>query len=159
MIEQKIESLLDEKFREEEWKDCFLIDVELHQNKLLRVFIDSDTGITFEKCRKISRYLEDHLDKEEWLGQKYVLEVSSPGVDRPLKYLRQYSRNIGRKAHITLLEGENRTGTLVGVEDQHIELEEKIRQKAGKKRQSTTVVSKIPFDQIKSTIIKISFKS
>ena len=84
MIEAKIESLLQDKFKEEGFTDCFLLEVKLHANRKLDVFIDSDTGITFGKCQTISRYLEQYLDEEGWLGESYVLEVSSPGVGRPL---------------------------------------------------------------------------
>ena len=103
MVESKIESLLEVKFQEEEFTDCFLIEVKLHANKKLDVFIDSDAGVTFEKCQKISRYLEQYLDEEGWLGDSYVLEVSSPGISRPLKLLRQYPRNIGRKVEVRFL--------------------------------------------------------
>lgn len=64
MIENKIIDLLDQKFKEEDFLDCFLVDLQLHANQKLEVFLDSDTGITFEKCQKISRYLEQYLDEE-----------------------------------------------------------------------------------------------
>ena len=88
MIEQTIPQLLAEKFQESEFDDFFLVDLKLGINNKLEVFVDSDSQVTFEKCRKISRFLEEHLDQEGWLGDRYVLEVSSPGVGRPLKFLR-----------------------------------------------------------------------
>ena len=74
-LEEKIVELLEEKFKEEEFTDCFLIDIKLHKHNKLDIFLDSDTGITFRKCQRISRYLESFIDEEGWLGEKYVLEV------------------------------------------------------------------------------------
>ena len=61
MIEDKITDLLEELFTTEEFSDCFLVEVKLHANRKLEVFMDCDEGITFERCRKTSRYLEKHL--------------------------------------------------------------------------------------------------
>lgn len=157
MIEAKIESLLEDKFKEEGFTDCFLLEVKLHANRKLDVFIDSDTGITFGKCQNISRYLEQYLDEEGWLGESYVLEVSSPGVGRPLQLLRQYPRNIGRKLEVSLKEGDKQSGTLIVVGEQSITLEEKVRVKEGKKKTTQVVQTEIPFEQIKKAIVKISF--
>ena len=158
MIEQKIESLLREKLKEEEFADCFLVESKFHANKKLEVFIDSDSNMGFEKCRKISRYLESHIDENNWLGEKYTLDVSSPGVDRPLQFLRQYQKNIGRKVEVTLIEGESKTGTLVKVNSDNLYLEEKKRVKEGKKKKTQIVETEIPFEEIEKTIVKIAFK-
>ncbi len=157
MVESKIASLLDEKFQEEGFTDCFLIEVKLHAGNKLEVFIDSDTGITFEKCQKISRYLEPYLDEERWLGDDYVLEVSSPGISRPLKLRRQYPRNIGRQVESSLRDGSKKEGLLLAVNDEGITIEEKMRVKEGKRRKTLVIQTKIPFEDIKKTVVKISF--
>ncbi len=157
MIESKIESLLEAKFQEEEFIDCFLIEVKSHANNKLDVFIDSDTGVTFEKCQQISRYLEQYLDEEGWMGDNYVLEVSSPGVSRPLRLRRQYPRNIGRKVEVSLKQGDTKEGTLVAVGEEDITLEEKIRIKEGKRKKVQALQTRIPFEDIKKTVVKISF--
>ncbi len=156
MIEEHITDLLEVKFQEAEFSDCFLIEIK-HTNKKLEVFIDSDTGVTFEKCQKISRYLEQHIDEEGWLGEKYVLEVSSPGVSRPLTVWRQYPRNIGRKVEVTLNDGLKKTGVLLAVAEQEITIEEKIRIQEGKKKKTKVVQTPVPFDAIRKTVVKISF--
>lgn len=92
MIEGRIIELLEQKFVEPDWQDCFVVEVKQHATNKLEVFIDSDDSITFEKCRKISRYLEEFLDKYLWLGEKYTLDVSSPGISRPLVLKRQYQK-------------------------------------------------------------------
>ncbi|MEM9824423.1 MAG: hypothetical protein AAF985_25280, partial [Bacteroidota bacterium] len=122
---KKIEALLAEKFQEEEFTDCFLVDLHLSASNKLEIFVDSDSGITFKKCQQISRFLEKPIDEEGWLGEKYTLEVSSPGISRPLKFQRQYPKNIGRKLEVKLLEGGTKTGKLTKVEASQIILEEK----------------------------------
>ena len=158
MIEQKIESLLQEKLKEEEFADCFLIESKLHANNKLEVFIDSDSSITFEKCSKISRFLESHIDENNWLGEKYTLEVSSPGLSRPLLFLRQYQKNIGRKVEVVLKDGNTKDGMLLKVDPEKLHLEEKIRLKEGKKKKTQIVETEIPFTEISKTFIKIAFK-
>jgi ribosome maturation factor RimP len=157
VVEDKITALLEEKFREDAFTDCFLVDLKLHAHNKLDVFLDSDFGITFEKCQQISRYLEQYLDEEQWLGEKYVLEVSSPGVSRPLLMQRQYPRNIGRKVEVKLNDGDKRTGTLKEVEDGHIVLEEKVRVKEGKRKKTEVVETEISFSSIEHTKVKITF--
>lgn len=158
VIEQKIIDLLDQKFKEEDFSDCFLVDLQLHTNQKLEVFLDSDIGITFEKCRKISRYLEEFIDEAGWFGPKYTLDVSSPGITRPLKKLRQYTKNIGRKVEVKTNDGEKKTGLLIAATDAEITLEEKVRIKEGKRKKTAVVQTVIPFDEIEKTVVQISFK-
>jgi len=157
VVEDKITALLEEKFREDAFADCFLVDLKLHAHNKLDVFLDSDFGITFEKCQQISRYLEQYLDEEQWLGEKYVLEVSSPGISRPLMMQRQYPRNIGRKVEVKLNDGDKRTGTLKEVEEGHIVLEEKVRVQEGKRKKTEVVETEISFSSIEHTKVKITF--
>jgi ribosome maturation factor RimP len=134
------------------------VDFELPSPTRLEVFIDSDSGVTFEKCRKISRYLEAVIEEENWFGEKYTLDVSSPGLTRPLKLKRQYVKNIGRKLDVTLKDGEKKKGQLIKVEDEAITLEETLRVKEGKKKVRKVVQSEIPFETIKKSLVVISFK-
>lgn len=158
MIVQQIESLLAVKFQEEEFQDCYLIEVNYSPDNKLDVFIDSDTGVTFDKCQKISRYLESVIDEQGWLGETYVLEVSSPGIGRPLVLKRQYKKNLGRTVEITLLDGQRRQGILIDAQETHIVLDEKVTETSGKKKIKKQVQSPIPFEQIKTAVVKISFK-
>lgn len=157
LVEDKITALLEEKFREDAFSDCFLVDLKLHAHNKLDVFLDSDFGISFEQCQRISRYLEQYLDEEQWLGEKYVLEVSSPGVTRPLKMHRQYPRNIGRKVEVKLKDGDERTGILKEVEEDTITLEEKVRIKEGKRKKTEVIETEISFSSIEQTKVKITF--
>lgn len=164
MIEQKISDLLDLKFQEPEFESYFLIEVELKGDNRLEVYLDGDQGITLGNCQRISRYLEKHLDEELWLGEKYFLEVSSPGVKRSLKFPRQYHQHIGRKLEVKTkqegkIEGSMITveGTLTKVETSQIILEWKERVKEGKKKRTVEMKKEIPFDHIDKTIVKLSF--
>ena len=101
MIENKIEELLLEKFKEEEFKDCFLIEINMTSKKTIEIILDADEGLTLEKCQRVSRYIENYLDTELPMGDDYTIEVSSPGVSRALMYQRQYPKHIGRTLQIT----------------------------------------------------------
>ncbi len=157
MISAQLTQLLETKFQEEEFADCFIIEIKSLQNKRVEIYVDSDSGITFKKCQQLSRYLEAEIDEKGWLGEKYTLEVSSPGITRPLKFARQYPRNIGRKLEVKQLEGDTKTGTLIEVDDKQITLESKQRIKEGKKKKTVIVQDIIPFDNIKETKVKITF--
>ncbi len=158
MVEEKIIDLLEAKFEEADFQECFWLDVKLLPNKKLEVILDSDSGINFTTCRQISRYLESHIDEEGWLGEKYVLEVSSPGVNRPLKIQRQYPKHMGRKLEVKLADGTKHEGRLVELTDNGIVLEAKVRRKEGKRKVTEVVQTPIPFDTIDKALVKISFK-
>lgn len=157
-IARKITNLLEEKFKEPDFSDCFLIEINLKPKNKLEIFLDSDQGITFQKCKRISRHLESYLDEEQWLGEKYTLEVSSPGISRPLKLRRQYLKNVGRKIKVSLNEEESPLeGKLIQVEEEEIIVEREEIIKEGKKKKKVTVQDTIPFTKIKSAVIQVSF--
>lgn len=82
-----------------------LVDVEFVKeagNWYLRAYIDKPGGITIDDCEKVSRILSDVLDREDFIEEAYYLEVSSPGLTRPLKKAKDYDRNIGRPVDIKL---------------------------------------------------------
>jgi len=155
---ERITQLLEEKYTTDEaFADCFTVDIELKPGHRLNVFADSDSGMTFEKCQKISRYLESHLDTHGWLGDKYVLEVSSPGVGRPLKFPRQYRNNIGRTVVVTLADKTLETGILKSADETQIILAQIVIEKEGKKKKEVPVELPVPYDKIEKTVVKISF--
>ena len=157
-IEEKINHLLAEKFQEEDFADCFLVGTELHGNNKLEVFIDSDKGLPLKKCQRISRFLESYIDEEKWLGEKYTLEVSSPGLTRPLKLKRQYIKNIGRSLKITLQDESVKTAELKEVKDEGILVEELVVIKEGKKKKKMLVQTGLLFENIEKALVVISFK-
>ncbi len=90
----------------------------------LRVYIDKEGGVNLDDCEKVSRQISSVLDVEDPIQGQYALEVSSPGVDRPLYTLAQFSRYVGERVNIRLrvpFEGRRKfTGTLSGVEDNDV---------------------------------------
>ena len=96
-----------------------LVDVEYKKegkNWFLRIFIDKEGGVTVEDCTRVSREIEDLIDVEEVVPTSYVLEVSSPGLDRPLKKEKDFLRFKGKRAHVTtytpIHEQKNFNGTI-----------------------------------------------
>jgi len=84
--------------------DLELVEVEFRPESggwVLRLVIDSEVGITLDNCTAVSRAVSDLFDVEDVVGHAYRLEVSSPGLDRPLKNFRDYQRCLGEKAKLT----------------------------------------------------------
>jgi len=96
-------------------------------NGLLRVYIDRSDGIRIEDCERVSHQLSGLLDVEQPIAGHYALEVSSPGLDRPLFKTTDFVRFVGRKARIQLdsaVDGQRRfTGVIKGVESSQVVLE------------------------------------
>lgn len=159
MIEKKFEKLIDQAINELEYEDCFLVDLKVSNNKV-QIFLDSDDSITFLKCRKVSRFIEAVIDEEQWLGEKYTLDVSSAGVGKPLKMTRQYLKNIGRDIEVKLYgeDKEKVLGELVSASDESISVYYEEVVKEGKKKKKLEITREIPRDEIKEAKIKISFK-
>lgn len=160
VIEERTRDLLEQKFQEEEYQDCFIVEVKYNPaNKKLQAFVDSDSSMTFRKCQRLSRFLESYIDEEQWMGEKYTLEVSSPGVDRPLLLPRQYKKNVGRRLEVSLNEDDKKyKGNLIEADDQGIVLESQQTRKQGKKKIKEMVQTEIPYDQINKAVVKITFK-
>jgi ribosome maturation factor RimP len=75
-----------------------LVEVEYTQQsgvRVLRVFIDAPDGITHSDCQKVTHYLSPRLDGEDWIAEHYLLEVSSPGFDRPVRKPEDFARFVG----------------------------------------------------------------
>ncbi len=84
-----------------------LFDVQFRREGhgwVLRVFIDSEEGVTLEHCSNVSRELGRYLDVEDLIDNAYHLEVSSPGLERPLRSLNDFTRYLGKKARVKVHE-------------------------------------------------------
>ncbi|HED06427.1 MAG TPA: hypothetical protein ENI61_07065 [Ignavibacteria bacterium] len=130
----------------------YLIDLIIRgipRNRVIEVYIDGEKDVTAENCAKVSREIELQLEKLIVLEPSYRLEVSSPGIDRPLKYLKQYPKNINRKFGITYLS-ENNVKTIIG-KLLKIEGESLVFLTNDKKE------TKINFNNIKKAKVLISF--
>ena len=106
-----------------------LVDVEYVKEAgtwYLRAYIDKEGGFTVDDCEMVSRRLSDWLDKEDFIDDSYILEVSSPGLGRPLKKEKDYVRSMGREVEVRLYKAIDRqkefTGTLSAYDDKTVTL-------------------------------------
>lgn len=94
-----------------------LVDVEYVKeagNWYLRAYIDKEGGIAVDDCEVISRILSDWLDKEDFIDESYILEVSSPGLGRPLKKEKDFARSIGKDVEVRLYKALNKSKEYTG---------------------------------------------
>lgn len=151
-ILQKTERLVEQVLLAE--PDYFLIDIKVKPTNNIKVFIDGDKGVSIEKCVYFNRQLYKKIEEAHLFPDgNFSLEVSSPGVDKPLKLHRQYLKNIGRNVEITFNDGSKKEGKLLQATNQDIILEQ-ISGK-GKKAEKQQLV--IPFSNIKTTTVQIQF--
>ncbi len=95
-----------------------LVDVEYVKeagNWYLRAYIDKEGGITVDDCETISRTLSDWLDKEDFIADSYILEVSSPGLGRPLKKDKDFERSLGQEVEIRLYKPRDKQKEFAGI--------------------------------------------
>lgn len=91
--------------------------------------MDSDAGISIDECAEISRKLDDMIEAEELIPNAYTLEISSPGVDYPLAFPRQFQKNIGRTLKVILKDGIEKRGELIAVSDEGFIVKEELKKK------------------------------
>ena len=132
----------------------FLVSITIKPVNNIKVYLDADTGVVIEKCVAFNRQLYKQIEESElYPPGDFSLEVSSPGLEEPLKLHRQYVKNVGRLIEVTPLVGQVLTGVLKELdENKIILLEEK-----GKNKKKEIVEHIIPFDNIKTTKIQIVF--
>ncbi len=99
------------------------------KRSVVRLLVDKDGGVTLDDVAEVSRLVSEALDAADeqdptLLGTSYVLEVSSPGVDRPLTEPRHWRRNVGRLVAATLADGGSAQGRITAADDRGVELDE-----------------------------------
>lgn len=133
----------------------FIVDVLISSRKgpkKVLILLDGDNGITIEDCATLSRELSKTLDDASWMEENYTLEVSTPGLDQPLKLHRQYKKNIGRSLKVKLHEDKIVEGKLTEVFD------EKITLTVGSGKKKEVKMIDILFSEIEKTLVIVSFK-
>ena len=135
----------------------FIVDVIISARKgpkKILIVIDGDHGVTIDDCAEVSRAVGKRLEESPVLGdESYMLEVSTPGVDQPLKMIRQYRKHIGRKLKVKLRE-EILEGRLEEVDGDTI----KISVESGPAKKKEIRSHEIRFDDIEKAFVLISFK-
>jgi ribosome maturation factor RimP len=157
-VEERIEQLLLEKFQDVGFQDLFIVEIKFNPaNKKLEIFLDSDSNLTVGQTARINRYLQNHIDENNWLGEKYILDVSSPGVGKPLLLKRQYVKNIGRNIKVSFVEQGSDEGILKSVDDNGIVIEKEVIVKEKKKKRKEMAEVPIAWESIAKTKVKIKF--
>ena len=157
-VEADIRNLIEEVNPE-----IFIVDIKLSisSKSVLSILLDTDTGIGIRDIARVSRKLNFYFEEEDPFSFAFNLEVGSPGVGNPLKVRRQYSRNLGRKLKVTLLDGDLVHGKLREVHEEHIVLDLPPQKKKKKKASASVEPDEtekiIPFDSIKEAKVEISF--
>jgi len=125
---QQIENLIKQVVESEKME---LVEVEYggKRQPLIRIFIDKEGGVTHSDCAKISSQVGEVFETKNIINEKFILEVSSPGLDRPLKTEADYKRNKGNWVKLCLdvpIEGKKTwVGQIVNAQNQKVNLKEK----------------------------------
>ena len=131
--------------------DIFLVGIKVDHNNKIIVHIDTPKGISIDECVRVSRELEEKLDRER---EDFALEVSSPGLDSPFRVIEQYQKNVGRKISLVKTDGEKLEGVLKKTMENRIVLE----MSRGRKGQpKDPELLELSFTEIKSARASIQF--
>ena len=149
---EKIEKFVLQQI--ENLPEAFLIEVKSAPGNIITVLLDADDGITIDRCIRINRALYKFIEEGELYPENnFSLEVSSPGVDRPLQLHRQYLKNIGRNVEVLYTDGTKLEGSLARVNEEDILIE----QHEGKGKKMIKKEITILFNEIKHTTVLITF--
>ena len=147
-IEQKVQELLQTE------PGYFLVEVKINSGNNVKVFIDADQGASIDKLVAYNRRLYRWMEETGLFpGDNFSLEVSSPGLEEPLKLHRQYVKNVGRTVEITKTDDSKLQGKLVKAEDAALTIEEE----TGKGKKKALVEHTISFENIKTITVQIKF--
>jgi ribosome maturation factor RimP len=135
--------------------ETFLVDVKTSPSKVV-VYLDHPAGMKLEDCIEISRYLES-LPSLENIFETHELEVSSPGMDEPLKVRQQYQKRIGEEVSVLLKNGIRKNGTLKSAGENEFVIVEKRNIKENGKKSIEMVEQIIPLEEVKETKVVFNF--
>ncbi len=137
--------------------DLFIVDIQINPGNAIEVLVDRDSGLTIDDCKKVSRAIEGSLDREE---EDFALEVSSPGVGKPLLVKRQYFKNVGRNVAIKTMDGQKIEGQLTLANEDNIQVDFREKELVPGKKTKQWVEKQVvlTYAEIKETKITISFK-
>ena len=144
----------------EEWldgKEYFLVDIEISPDDRIVVEIDHADGVWIEDCVALSRYIEDHLSRDE---EDYELEVGSAGLGQPFKVPQQYHCFVGKDVEVLDADGKKYKGVLKSVDggDFTVTVEEKQKVEGKKRPPLVSVDRTFQMDTVKYTKYLINFK-
>ena len=135
--------------------ETFLVDVKASPSKIA-VFVDHPAGMKLEECAEISRHLES-LPELQSIFETHELEVSSPGMDEPLKVQKQYQKRIGQEVSVLLKNGIRKNGTLKSAGENEFVIVEKRNVRENGKKSFEMIDQTISIDDVKETKIIFNF--
>ncbi len=147
-LEQKVNALIADQ------PEVFLVEIRIKPTNNIKIYLDADQGISIDRLIQFNRKLYRELEEGNYYPDgNFSLEISSPGLDEPLKLFRQYKKNIGRFVEVVSTEGVRVEGKLVAASEEAITVEEE----KGKGKKKEIVTHEIPFINIKTTKVQIKF--
>lgn len=154
MIKNDVSSLVEELVSTQGF---YLVELQQSVSRgkdSLKIYVDNRDGITLKDCEKISRLIEEKIEKEGLVSENYQIEVSSPGIDRPLKKIADFKHFQGKLVRLKLSDSyfektgnRDLVGTIKDVEDQEIKIESKDK-----------IISKIIFNEITKAKLEIDWE-
>ena len=154
-LEEQLRKIAESFLKDDNY---FIVDViskaATGRQKIL-VLLDSDEGVTIDDCAQLSKSMGHYLEEEEVLEHAYVLEVSSPGLDHPLKLPRQFKKNVDRHFKLLLTDGSTIKGRLKEMKGEELLLEIEANKKKKEKEPSEIQVS---LSEIEKANVLVSFK-
>ncbi len=150
-LKQVIEIEISELFKD---KPLFLVDIKVLSNGKIEVYADSPSNITIDECVQISRHIHQHLEVNNLMTDNLSLDVSSPGIDEPLKVPQQFQKQLNKQVDVVLKNGLKFTGELIAVDENEIKIKEIIKIKKSETIEEHT----FSFDEIKSVKKHFNFK-
>lgn len=99
--------------------DKYIVELKVKAGNKIMVFIDGDNGVNVDDCIQLSKHIESKFNRDE---EDFALEVSSPGIEQPLKLRRQYPKNVERFVKVVKVDESQLEGKLLAVTDEDIEL-------------------------------------
>lgn len=150
-LKQKIEQELLAYF---EGTGLFLVEVKVLSNGKVEIFADGANNITIDECAQISRHIHHFLEEQGLMSDNLSLDVSSPGMDEPLKVNRQFQKQVGKQVDVVLKNGLKITGELLSATENEITVKESIKIK----KTETTEEHTYGFEEIKSVKKHFNFK-
>lgn len=149
VLEQKVNDLLAVN------PSHFLVDIRIKPTNNIKVFVDADEGIILSTLVNYNRSLYKIIEESGlYPDGNFSLEVSSPGLDEPIKIHRQYQKNIGRYVEIILNDGTRKEGKLIEATNDGIVIEFETGKGKNKQIQNEAIL----LDNIKSATIQVKFK-
>src|SRR5688572_32190944 len=145
--ERKVNELLNEL------PGYFLVELSVKPTNNIKVYVDADQGAAIDQLSRINRALYKWVEENLFPNGDFSIEVSSPGLEEPLKLDRQYLKNISRMVEIVLKNGLKKEGKLISVSESEVIIEEEI----GKGKKKEVVQHIILKEEIKTTKIQVKF--